>query len=524
MRRSAVVLAALGWALAMTGCTTNPSKPDAPRESDRPTAPAPVQPQTSPPADEVAVLAADHAGELAIGVSQALYDQAPVVVLADAGDPATQQDAADRASGLGVPLLLTPAAESGPEGDDTGLREELSRLAPQAVLTYGGPATGWAQQLAATIQVVPGDAPAPAPAPTPSPEATTTMPPLAPPEPLTGLVVLTAGEERALAATATARAAGARILVTGATDPRTDPEVIAALAGGPPTHTLALGSDFGPADLLRERLAVAATGVELPGGGQVVYPGRRIVALYGHPGNDILGVLGEQSRDETITRAQKVAADYEPLVDEPVVPALEIITTIASASAGPAGDYSRRTPIDRLRGWVDAAAEAGLYVVLDLQPGRTDFLTQAKEYEELLRESHVGLALDPEWRLASDQRHMEQIGSVDAAEINQVVEWLADLTAQHHLPQKLLVLHQFTLRMITDRHQVETGRDELAVLIHADGFGGRAQKLNTWRALHGNPPPRVWWGWKNFYDEDRPTFTPAQTVAVSPSPVFVSYQ
>ena len=34
--------------------------------------------------------------------------------------------------------------------------------------------------------------------------------------------------------------------------------------------------------------------VELPGGGRVVFPGRRLVALYGHPGAPSLGVLGEQ--------------------------------------------------------------------------------------------------------------------------------------------------------------------------------------------------------------------------------------
>jgi hypothetical protein len=238
----------------------------------------------------------------------------------------------------------------------------------------------------------------------------------------------------------------------------------------------------------------------------------------------VLGVLGEQPLEEAVERAGKVAAGYDSLVDEPVVPALEIITTIASAGAGPEGDYSRRTPVDKLRPWVEAAAAAGLYVVLDLQPGRTDFLSQAKEYEELLAEPHVGLALDPEWRLAPDQRHLEQIGSVSAAEVNQVVEWLADLTAEHRLPQKLLVLHQFTLRMITDRETVDTGRDELAVLIHVDGFGSPGQKHATWDALHANPPPDVWWGWKNFYDEDQPTFSPARTVDVSPSPVFISYQ
>jgi hypothetical protein len=30
--------------------------------------------------------------------------------------------------------------------------------------------------------------------------------------------------------------------------------------------------------------------------------------------------------------------------------------------------------------------------------------------------------------------------------------------------------------------------------------------------------------WKNFYDEDTPTFTPEQTMEVDPAPWFVSYQ
>ena len=78
--------------------------------------------------------------------------------------------------------------------------------------------------------------------------------------------------------------------------------------------------------------------------------------------------------------------------------------------------------------------------------------------------------------------------------------------------------------MISSRSALNTSHDELAVVIHADGFGGRGEKLNTWNALHVGPPTNVRWGWKNFYDEDKPTFTPKQTAAVSPTPVFVSYQ
>jgi len=288
---------------------------------------------------------------------------------------------------------------------------------------------------------------------------------------------------------------------------------------------LALGTGFGSSELLARRLAVAATGVQLPGGGQVIFPGRRFVALYGHPGAPALGVLGEQGVAASIARAQALAAQYQPWVGEPVVPAFEIIATVADSGPGPDRDYSAEATVDFLRPWVEAAGAAGLYVMLDLQPGRADFLTQARRYEPLLAQPHVGLALDPEWRLRPDQRHREQIGSVPVEEINSVITWFADLTRDRGLPQKLLMIHQFRTSMIVGRDRLDTSRDELCVLIHADGFGTPGMKVDTWNALHHGEPAGIRWGWKNFYDEDQPMFTPAETMAIGPtSPVFVSYQ
>jgi hypothetical protein len=344
-------------------------------------------------------------------------------------------------------------------------------------------------------------------------------------DPLDDVLVLVESGEAGVAAAATARASGARVVPVAGTDPRADADALGALAEEPlAERVVALGGGFGPADRLRGRLGVAATGVQLPGGGQVLFPGRRMVALYGHPGAPVLGVLGEQPVDAAVARAQQMAAGYEGLVAEPIVPAFEIITTVASASAGPDGNFSAESEVADLRPWIDAAGLAGVYVVLDLQPGRTDFLTQAQRYEELLAEPHVGLALDPEWRLGPDQRHLAQIGSVGADEVNAVASWLAELTRERRLPQKLLLLHQFHVGMIGDRGRVDTGHDELAVLIHADGFGTPGQKFETWTTLRRDPLPAAWWGWKNFIDEDRPTLSPEQTVAVDPTPWFVSYQ
>ena len=244
------------------------------------------------------------------------------------------------------------------------------------------------------------------------------LPGLVPPAPLADLVVLSLNDAVGRAAVATATASGAKILTVTDPDPRTDSATIKALAAGPSAHVLALGASFGPADRLRQRVDTAATGVELPGGGQVVFPGRTMVALYGHPGDTVLGALGEQSLAQTVVRAKKVASAYSALLKQPVIPTFEIITTVASSSAGPDGDYSTEASEAFLRPWVDAAKQNGIYVMLDLQPGRTDFLTQAKRYANILAEPNVGLALDPEWRLKPNQFHMVQIGSVTAAEVN----------------------------------------------------------------------------------------------------------
>ena len=455
---------------------------------------SPASPESSRlvvPTEAVTVLAQDDPAGLAVATSAALFLSAPVVALAGDGDPGARAEAA----GTGLPVLLTPTGEA----DPAAVGAELDRLGAD-VLPVGDAALRWAE---ANGRATRDDAPD-----------------VRPPDDRAPVLVLTT--DPATAAAATARAAGARVEVVADPDPR-----VAAPPGldPRPEHVLALGSGFGSADVLAARLDVAATGVLLPGGGQVLFPGRRMAALYGHPGVPALGVLGEQGIDASIARAQALAAEYSVVSDQPVVPAFELISTIADSGPGPDGDYSSEAAVEFLRPWVDAAREAGVYVLLDLQPGRTDFRTQAQRYAELLAEPNVGLALDPEWRLGPDQRPLQQIGTVGVDEINSVVTWLADLTAENALPQKLLMVHQFRLSMIQERERLDTSRDELAVVLHADGFGTPDLKLGTWAAMHQDEPAGVSWGWKNFYDEDTPMFTPAETLAVGPEPpVFVSFQ
>ncbi|MDT7581584.1 MAG: hypothetical protein QOK35_2848, partial [Pseudonocardiales bacterium] len=307
----------LGIALVLTGsvlagCTA--------REVIRESTPSP---ELTAPAEPATVLAPVAPVPLAAATSAALYRSAPVVVLAADGDAGGQAGAASAAVALGAPMLLTPAADANP-ADATAMTDELARLAPQAVLAVGQGAQDWTGHLQGGPRVVPaaldtlaglvkvdardarGVDPAAltdavggldrarpellmvAAAPTPPAgsvgpvvEGVPDLPATVPAPPLRGLVVLAKSGGDQVAPTATARAAGVPVQILRTPDPRGSGDLVTRLSQAPDEKVLALGGVFGTSEQLQQRLAVARTGVQLPGGGQLAFPGRRMVALYG---------------------------------------------------------------------------------------------------------------------------------------------------------------------------------------------------------------------------------------------------
>jgi hypothetical protein len=417
---------------------------------------------------------------------------------APTGDPVAYAIALGHA---GPDQVVLPIDADDPGASMSRLPEGASVVLPEALTGTSGLAQDLEQAGAdAGVEVVPASLPVAA-------GGTTTW-----------LVDGTAGAGAAVA-TAIALGRDEAVHAVDGADLRRDRGAVAPLRESGSERIVLVGDVTDDAEW---QLTTLTDGTPLPWGGFSLFDDERMVALYGSPQTAALGVLGEQDLDATVPRLREVAEPYGA-DGMRVLPAFEIITTIASAEAGARGDYSRRTPMEVLRPWVDRAAEEGVYVILDLQPGRTDFLTQAQEYEDLLREPHVGLALDPEWRLGPDQVHLRQIGSVAPEEVQQVADWLAELTREEALPQKLLVLHQFRFSMLPDRESIEAPT-ELAVVVHMDGQGPIGTKYETYAAITGGHEDRWLWGWKNFYDEDIPTPTPAEVLALDPVPVFVSYQ
>ena len=436
-----------------------------------------------------------------IEVSQRLFEKSDAVVVAAPGRE-DELHAAAVAAELGAPMLVRSP------GSEEAIDSEISRLGAQRVVEVPGEDEALAATAAPASEGVEKDA--------------ETIAGLTPAKPL-DLVLppLFATPETSRAAVATARAAGADVQVLDVPDPRLTAESMRTVSE---QDTLALGQQWGTSEEFADHVALAKNG-ELPGGGGLVFPGRRMVALYGHSFAPELGVMGEQDPAAAAQLATDYAEQYQALEEQPVIPAFEIIVTVASEFPGEDGDYSNEAEIDTVIPWIDAITEAGGYAVIDLQPGQGNFMNQVQRYEELLKRPNVGLALDAEWKLNPGEAPLSRVGSATAAEINEVADWLALLTRENNLPQKAFVLHQFQVGMFPDRENIDTSHPELSYVLHADGHGSPEQKYDTWNVLRQDLDPNFHMAWKNFLDEDQPMFTPEQTYnEVDPRPWFISYQ
>jgi hypothetical protein len=224
---------------------------------------------------------------------------------------------------------------------------------------------------------------------------------------------------------------------------------------------------------------------ELPRGGRSILPEFRVVAYYGAPQSRELGALGIGSPKGATRRLVRQARPYARK-SRPVLPALELITVIANADPGEDGKYRSRQKDAVIRRYLRAARRAKALLLLDIQPGRSDFFTEATRLEKWLKEPDVGLALDPEWHVDAGQVPGQVIGHVDAREVNATSAWLAQLVARDKLPEKLFVVHQFTDDMVDERALKQ--RDGLALVLNVDGFGNQAVKKAKYRDFTRQSP------------------------------------
>jgi hypothetical protein len=260
----------------------------------------------------------------------------------------------------------------------------------------------------------------------------------------------------------------------------------------------------------------------LPRGGRRLLPGHLIVAYYGIVGtSNVLGrTLDPEADAEGVQRAARAFAHF----GLPVRPAFELVTTIATPDPGPDDTYSSPISTRTLERYLAAAHRHKLLLILDFQPGRSAFLPEVRRYRRFLLDPGVGVALDPEWGLTASEVPGQVIGAASAADINAVSNYLSRLVTEHHLPQKLFVIHEFRLSELPDRPRIRIRRG-LATVLQMDGLGPISTKLNSYRQVMrgaGAFHP----GFKVFLrpSDDPVLMTPGEIMALHPRPDYVSYQ
>ncbi|CAN5242953.1 hypothetical protein BH24ACT23_BH24ACT23_02420 [soil metagenome] len=285
------------------------------------------------------------------------------------------------------------------------------------------------------------------------------------------------------------------------------------------------GSDddaAGEADVPDGGSGPGSSPAELPGGGTRILPDRRVVAYYGAPQDRELGALGIGSPKEAAARLKRQAKPYETR-KRPVLPAFELLATVAASDPGEDGEYILRQPPEVIERYLAAARRAKAILVLDIQPGRADFPGEVERLARWLREPDVSLALDPEWHVGPGEVPGQVIGSVDASVVNQVARRLQRTIERNDLPQKLLIVHQFTRDMIENRDTLRAPED-VALTLNVDGFGGVEIKEAKYRELRAKPRTGLFNGFKLFYSEDDGLMSPERVLKLKPEPDVVVYE
>jgi hypothetical protein len=271
---------------------------------------------------------------------------------------------------------------------------------------------------------------------------------------------------------------------------------------------------------------VAKTPAQLPRGGRQIFPQHRLVGFCGTPGASKLGRL-RGNLPRIAKQIDTLAEEYGEDERKPL-PVFELIAVIAQGERGADGKSRRRVPDKIVEEYLEAARADKALLLLNIQPGHSDFLTEAKHFEKFLREPDVGLALDPEWAMTNDrQTPGAAFGRTSGGTIDEVAQYLATIVKDNDLPEKALVFHQVNSRVLEDEAKI-VPRPGVVLIKSVDGLGARANKTRTYETLVAGAPPGIHLGFKLFFDEDvkdnHKLMTPAQVLELDPTPEYVMYE
>jgi hypothetical protein len=482
--------------------------------------------QVREPSGPALVLDSTDPAELALTASQAFFHAAPVVVLASADDDDARSTAAATGAAVTAPVLLTDGGVS-----DVNIVAELGRLGVSTVVVIGDEAAvaeaGAATGEADVVGFDPGALSAAAEAAASAgrgglggdkkrgevkvemPTADrldaadvdglrAEIPDIADPRLLQEVLVAVDPKLGQEAAIGTALAAGAVPVEVPGGSVAASPETVTTIRTLKPLGVVGIGDGFGSADVLSWQVGVATSGATLPDGSLRLFPGRYVSTSYTVP-------AGVDPAADAIRAVDAASINGEMLGGTPLV---TVTASLRSAEAGEDGDYVAEQPLETITPAVEAIREAGQLVLLDIAPGNQPLVAQLDALEPLLSQPGVGLSVHPEFRVAGNGA---ESGAVPVAELQAVVDRLAEIATEQGLPQVMLEVHQSTAASVIDRAALRAP-PQVAVIFTAAGPGsGHATAGGVWADVSGEIPAHTFLGWS------APSEVPASPTSIMPT-------
>ena len=261
----------------------------------------------------------------------------------------------------------------------------------------------------------------------------------------------------------------------------------------------------------------------LPGS---LLPAKRIIAFYGNPLSKRMGILGEFEPDDMLQKLDAETAEWNKLdPSHPVQPALHLIAVVAQGAKGRDGKYRLRmdsTMIEKVYGWANRK-NAVLFV--DVQVGHSTLQSELPWLERFLMRPDVHLGIDPEFSMKDTPLAPgKKIGTYDAADVNYAIQYLSGLVDKYKLPPKVLVVHRFTRKGVTNVSSIKLD-SRVQVVMDMDGFGAPWLKRDSFYSYVKKEPVQFA-GWKQFSKlrNDNPPTSRSEILRLWPAPLYIQVQ
>lgn len=213
----------------------------------------------------------------------------------------------------------------------------------------------------------------------------------------------------------------------------------------------------------------------------------QVVVYYGTPTAPGLGILGRFEIEEAGRELQAHAKRIDELNGERgATGAVELIYGMATAELGPNGNHISYMKDDIVEEYIDLAERRDLQVILDLHIGQSDPLTEVRRIERFLEHPRVHVAIDAEYAVGPGGVPLSTLGKITGDEINDVQKYVDDLTREHNLPKKMVIMHQFMDETVIDGEKIDR-YDNVDFVLNMDAWGDIASKHERYRHFASQP-------------------------------------